>query len=106
IADHTAAQAKLAATAAQVGIQAPDPAPDADQQATIDRLEGLSDDAFDAAYLDAQVPAHEQAIALFTGFASDDANPRPLRVLAITTLPVLGSHLGQVQAAMEDHGGH
>jgi putative membrane protein len=103
--DHTMAQEQLATTAAEVGIEAPAPSLNAEQQATVDTLKGLSGKAFDDAYLQAQVKAHQEAIALFVGFASVDANPRPLRLLAITTLPILGQHLGEVNAALAS-GGH
>jgi putative membrane protein len=105
IADHTKAQQDLEATAAQVGIDAPAPSLNPEQEAIVAELKGLRGKAFDAAYLKAQVTAHQQAIALFTGFASVDENPRPLRLLAITTLPVLGQHLGEVNAALA-HGAH
>jgi putative membrane protein len=103
--DHTMAQEQLATTAAEVGIEAPAPSLNAEQQATVDTLKGLSGKAFDDAYLQAQVKAHQEAIALFVGFASVDANPRPLRLLAIATLPILGQHLGEVNAVLAG-GGH
>jgi putative membrane protein len=106
IRDHTAAQAQLATVAGQVGIQVPPPSLNAEQRAVVDRLKGLWGKAFDEAYLQAQVTAHQQAIALFVGFASVDANPRPLRLLAIQTLPILGQHLGEVTAALEGGDGH
>jgi putative membrane protein len=106
IADHTTAQEQLAATAREAEVDAPAPFLDPAQQTIVDELSGLRGKAFDRAYLQAQVPAHEQAIALFTGFASVDANPRPLRVLAVTTLPILGSHLGEVRAELDGAGGH
>ena len=105
IRDHTKAQQELEATAASVGIDAPAPGLNPEQAAIVAELKGLRGKAFDAAYLQAQVVAHEQAIALFTGFASVDANPRPLRLLAISTLPVLGQHLGEVNAALA-HSAH
>jgi putative membrane protein len=92
--------------AGQVGIQVPPPSLNAEQRAVVDRLKGLWGKAFDEAYLQAQVTAHQQAIALFVGFASVDANPRPLRLLAIQTLPILGQHLGEVTAALEGGDGH
>ena len=105
IRDHTLAQQQLAAIAAEVGLKVPEPSLNPEQQAIVAELRGLWGKAFDAAYLQAQVVAHEQAIALFVGFASNDANPRPLRLLAITTLPILGQHLGEVNAALA-HGEH
>ena len=106
IRDHTAAQAQLAAAARQAGVEVPPPTLDPQQRATLEKLSGLWGKAFDHAYLQAQVAAHEQAIALFVGFASVDENPRPLRLFAISTLPVLGQHLGEVRAALEGHGHH
>jgi putative membrane protein len=104
IRDHTAAQAKLEAAAGEAGIDVPPPSLSVEQKAIVERLKGLWGRAFDAAYLEAQVAAHEQAIALFVGFASVDANPRPLRLFAIQSLPILGKHLGEVNAAREDAG--
>jgi putative membrane protein len=107
IRDHTQAQAQLVATAAQVGIPVPKPNLSPEQQAIVAELKRLWGRDFDAAYLRAQVAAHEQAIALFVGFASQDDEPRPLRLLALRTLPVLGQHLGQVRAALDGwHGDH
>jgi putative membrane protein len=103
--DHTMAQEQLAATAAEAGIEAPAPNLNPEQQATVDALKGLWGKAFDDAYLQAQVKAHQEAIALFVGFASVDANPRPLRLLAVSTLPILGQHLGEVNAVLAG-GGH
>lgn len=106
IRDHTQAQQQLAAVAAQLGLQVPPPSLNPQQQAIVNQLRGLHGKAFAKAYLQAQVVAHEQAIALFVGFASNDANPRPLRLLAIQTLPILGEHLGEVRIALERAGRH
>jgi putative membrane protein len=106
IREHTLAQQQLAAIATEVGLKVPEPSLNTEQQAIVAELRGLWGKAFDAAYLQAQVVAHEQAIALFVGFTSDDANPRPLRLFAIQTLPVLGRHLGEVRAALEDRHHH
>jgi putative membrane protein len=106
IRDHALAQQQLAAIAAEVGLKVPEPSLNSEQQAIVAELRDLWGKAFDAAYLQAQVVAHEQAIALFVGFASNDANPRPLRLFAIQTLPVLGRHLGEVRAELEDRHHH
>jgi putative membrane protein len=108
IADHTAAQENLEAVAGQLGLEVPPPSLNAEQQAIIDKLSELRGDAFDKAYLEAQVAAHEQAIALFIGTGQNEANPEPIRDLTVATLPILGRHLGEVTAALDDegHGGH
>jgi putative membrane protein len=100
IGDHTQAQQQLAAVAVQLGLQVPPTILNAEQTAILSQLASLHGRAFNEAYLKAQVVAHEQAIALFVAFASDDAHPRPLRILAIQTLPNLGEHLGGVRIAL------
>jgi putative membrane protein len=102
IADHTAAQANLAALAGSLGLQVPPPSLDAEQQAVVDRLRKRRGNAFNRAYLKAQVVAHEKAIALFIGTGQNEANPEAIRDLTVATLPILGRHLGEVTAALDD----
>jgi putative membrane protein len=104
IADHTAAQNELAAVAAALGLDVPPVAPSPEQQAIIEKLRRLRGDAFDRAYLEAQVTAHEQAIALFVGTGQNEANPEAIRDLTVATLPIIGRHLGEVTAALDDEG--
>jgi putative membrane protein len=104
IADHTAAQQNLAAVAGPLGLEVPPPSLNAEQRAVVEKLSRLRGDAFDRAYLEAQVTAHEQAIALFIGTGQNEANPEAIRDLTVATLPILGRHLGEVTTALDDEG--
>ncbi|HJU16218.1 MAG TPA: DUF4142 domain-containing protein, partial [Stellaceae bacterium] len=53
--------------------------------------------AFDRDYIDQQIRAHRQAIALFTAEAQGGQNP-VLRRLAQQALPILRSHLREAEA--------
>jgi putative membrane protein len=104
IADHTTQQGQLQTVARQLGLTVPPLTPSPEQSAVVASLRERYGASFDAAYLQAQVAAHEQAITLFLGTAANAANPEPLRTLAIGALPILGRHLGEVTATLD--GGH
>jgi putative membrane protein len=107
IADHTTQQGQLQTVAGELRLDVPPLNLSPEQRAIVDALRRLRGDAFDAAYLNAQVTAHEQAIALFIRAAGTPANPEPLRALAIASLPILGQHLAEVRLALEHgHGAH
>ncbi len=90
IADHTAAGQKMAAAAQTDGV-AVAAAMTEDQQAKAAQLRGLSDADFDAAYVAAQVAAHDEAVSLFEAFVAQ-SQPSALRDFAAETLPVLEQH--------------
>jgi putative membrane protein len=94
--DHTATSQELRQLASQLNLTAPTPQLDAAMSSRIDSLRGQSGEAFDDAYLDAQVNAHEQAVNAFENYVSN-APAGPLRDWANTTLPKLRTHLTQVQ---------
>jgi putative membrane protein len=94
--DHTTTSQQLAALAPQLNMTAPTPVLDAAKRGQIDALRTHSGAAFDDAYLDAQVAAHADAVALFERFVAS-ADPGPLRDWANTTLPKLREHLTHVQ---------
>ncbi len=95
--DHTAAGAQLTALAPTLNLPAPpsdlDPAM-TDQVATLTAANGA---AFDTAYINAQVTAHQQAVTLFENYVAG-APAGPLKDWANTTLPTLRTHLQNVQA--------
>lgn len=95
--DHTATTQELSALAPTLGLAAPTPVLDADTQAKLDRLRGLSDAEFEDAYLDQQVEVHENAVQAFQAYAQSGA-PGPLRDWVNTTLPKLQTHLSSVQS--------
>ena len=65
--------------------------PNAEQVREIERLRGLTGEAFDEAYLEHEVQAHRKAIALYeAGSRVDDEG---VARYAATSLPVLRAHL-------------
>lgn len=93
--DHTKANRKLEAVARKEDIKLPNAPDSADQQA-MTRLQGLSGKDFDDVYLQNQLTAHQQAVALFTG-ESQSGNDAALKSFATATLPTLREHLKMVQ---------
>lgn len=95
--DHSATSRELEALAPQLNLPAPSPQLDPDRQRQLASLRDQSGEAFDDAYLDAQVAAHRDAVTLFERFIESSA-AGPLRDWANATLPKLRDHLNQVQA--------
>ncbi|WP_374433273.1 DUF4142 domain-containing protein [Tabrizicola sp.] len=91
--DHTAAGEKMKAIAEDAETEVPAAMNDADMKA----LQALQDaQNFDQAYLELQVKAHEEAVALFDTFAAEGEGP--LRDFAEETLPTLKDHQGHVRS--------
>ena len=66
-------------------------------QTQLDQLSGLDAEAFDQAYIAAQVAAHDEAVALFEGFASNGEDSA-LKTFAADTLPTLQQHREEIGA--------
>jgi predicted outer membrane protein len=94
VADHTALLQQGAQVAQQLGVNAP-PQLDPRQQAIANQLAKLSGSAFDAAWLRAQLSAHEQALALALAAAIRGENTA-VRTLAQGALPVITKHFGEL----------
>ena len=77
-------------------LSAPTPQLNAMQQTSLDNLRNQTGNAFDDAYLDAQVAAHENAVRAFEEYASA-GEAGPLRDWAQRTLPALRQHLQHAQ---------
>lgn len=77
-------------------LPAPTPQLNATQQTSLNNLREQSGEAFDDAYLDAQVAAHENAVRTFEQYASG-GEAGPLRDWAQRTLPNLRQHLQHAQ---------
>ncbi|MES1199311.1 MAG: DUF4142 domain-containing protein [Pseudomonadota bacterium] len=95
--DHTATTHQLTQLAPTISLTAPTPVLDSDQQANLNNLRNASGAAFDRLYLDQQVQVHQDAIAMFEGFAAN-STPGPLQQWAQDTLPKLRTHLDRAQA--------
>jgi putative membrane protein len=96
IRDHRATTQALTTLAPTINVAAPTPAIDSAMQGTLTSLQGQNGEAFDDAYLDAQVAAHENAIRTFESYIATAA-AGPLKDWANNTLPNLRTHLSSVQ---------
>jgi putative membrane protein len=88
--DHSKAAQDMLTAATQEKVT---PATELDEahQAQLDGLKDAHDEQFDAAYIDAQVKAHDEAVALFEGYASGGPDGA-LKDFATKTLPTLKMH--------------
>jgi putative membrane protein len=92
VTDHKKTTSELKALMKQANVQAQLPtALDAEHQAKLDQLKGLSGREFDVAYDKMQVEAHQQAVSLFESYAQNGDNPQ-LKQWASKTLPALKTH--------------
>jgi putative membrane protein len=95
--DHTANTQKLMQVVQAGGGQMEAPTElDERHQQIMEQLEGASGDQFDAAYIDAQVRAHQEAVALMTSYSQGGDN-EALQQFAAQALPVVQMHLEMVQ---------
>jgi putative membrane protein len=97
ISDHARLGAQVAAAAQSAGVAMPPPALLPAQQATLDQLRAAGTGPnFDMAYRQAQIDAHNQAIALMQNYASGGDVPA-LRSAASGAIPMMQMHLSQAQ---------
>lgn len=94
--DHGKAAEDMNA-AAQSDSISPAPGLQPAHQSKLDELSGLEGEAFDQAYIAAQVAAHDEAVALFEGFSTSGADSA-LKVFAANTLPTLQQHKQEIDA--------
>jgi putative membrane protein len=99
--DHTKANEQLKTIAQERGVQLPtDLGP---HQKTVDMLNNLSGEAFDRAYMKAQVKDHKKDIGEFRK-ASQNSMDSDLKTFASSTLPTLESHLSKAQTLTSQTG--
>ena len=98
IADHTQLGQQVAAAAAAARVQPPPPALLPPQQAALDQLRAAGTGySFDAAYQQAQISGHQQALGLMQNYATSGDRP-PLRAAAGAAVPIVQRHLAMAQA--------
>jgi putative membrane protein len=91
--DHHSRTTNLAlANAKAAGIMPPPPELSPMQKTMIGQLHAATSAAIDLLYLQQQVPAHEQALALQSGYARGGDTPT-LRQTAQGAVPIVQSHL-------------
>lgn len=79
------------------------PGLEARHAAMLKQLASLKGRAFDRTYARMQLAAHEEAVALFAGFAQGGSDPA-LRQVAARTLPTLQHHLRMAQRLLGRRG--
>ncbi len=95
IADHGKANQELMDVAKKANLGVPAKMTE-DHQKLFDRVKGVRGQEFDAAYLDAQVKAHTEAVTLFEK-GSQGLKNADLKAFAEKTLPTIKEHLTHVQ---------
>ena len=101
VTDHTKADNQLMGITQTVMLK-PAPGPNAMQQAMFHQLQSAPADQFDALWTNDMIQSHERTIALFKMEARGGQNDS-LRQFAMTTLPVLYTHLHVVEGLSPMH---
>lgn len=96
--DHTASSAELVPIVTGMGGTLPTEL-DAKHQAMVDALEKAEDADFDRTYLDQQVKAHQEALALHRMYAAEGDN-ETLKAFAAKVTPKIEAHLAQAQTML------
>lgn len=95
VTDHGKANADLQSMAQKVGVKVPDKM-EPKHQAQVEKLNKTGAESFDKAYLDAQIEAHKESVALFQNYAKSGDQP-DLKQFAEKTLPTLQEHQRMAQ---------
>ena len=96
--DHTRSTQILTAAAQAAGVAVPPPAMLPQHQALLSQLNGAGNGpAFDMAFRDIQIRAHQQALMLHQNYAAN-GDVAALRQAAAQIVPVVQGHLQQLQA--------
>jgi len=90
VADHEKANKELMEVAKKANLGIPTAMLD-EHKKLLERVRGVKGADFDRAYMDTQLTAHEEAVALFTS-AAKSAKDAGVRAFAEKTLPVIKEH--------------
>ena len=97
IADHTKAAGEFKAALQEAGITPPRDSMGVKDLANYEKLHLTTANSFDGAYVKAQLNAHEEAVAQFSGYAQNGQTTQ-LKAFAQKTLPTLEHHLQMIKA--------
>lgn len=100
ITDHRKAGRNLEATLRRSGMDARPMPMEPRHKQQLDELAAAPRGEFDSAYLDLQANAHQEAIALFSGYA-ERGSDQQLSAFARETLPTLKMHAQMLPGANE-----
>ena len=98
--EHTQANQELMQVAMQKGVKLPTEM-SSQNTALMERFSGLSGTSFDAAYKQAMIESHNQAISLFQAQSQQGQDP-DLKAWATQKLPNLQAHLQMVNQMLAD----
>ena len=101
---HTMTTQQVMAGAQSAGMTPPPPALDAEKTAMLSELQGASGTAREAVYVRQQRMAHEQALALHSGYAQSGDNAA-LRGVAAKAVPIIQQHRAEIQRIGGQMGG-
>ncbi|WP_287292583.1 DUF4142 domain-containing protein [Mesorhizobium sp.] len=93
--DHTKASKDLMAAAQKDGVTVP-AAMTEKHASQVEALNTTDNEAFDAAYIDAQVAAHQEALALMTSYA-ESGDAAALKAHAQKSAPIVQKHFEHAQ---------
>ena len=93
---HTKTTAATMKAARKAGLDPSPPALDAGATTSINELQAAAPADFDRVYLAQQVPAHQAALDLHQGYASN-GDQRALKMTARTAVPIVLQHLTAAQ---------
>ncbi|WP_322966369.1 DUF4142 domain-containing protein [Sphingomonas fuzhouensis] len=94
---HETSTAKLKTlTAGMTPALTPNPALNAEQQQTLDRLKGLNGKAFDEAYIAGQTAGHQQTLDALKAYATTGDAPQ-LNTFATDLIPTVTAHLNMAK---------
>jgi putative membrane protein len=94
---HTMTSNEMMAAAQAAGMAPPPPMLDARKQAMMAQLQSTPAARFDATFLNMQMMAHQEALALHSNYAARGDVPA-LRAVAARAVPVVRGHLEQATA--------
>lgn len=100
--DHGKMLDQLKPVAQQIGVKVPDSPPKGEMK-KMDKMKGLSGDAFDQAYVKDMVKDHKKDSAEFKQEAQSTQNPQ-LKQLATEGGQTIDSHLQQIQQIAQTKG--
>jgi putative membrane protein len=103
ITDHARTTQSVKDAAAKAKLTVPPPVLSADQQQMMAALQPLTGDDFDRTYLQQQVPAHQQALALMQNYAESGDTPA-LQDAARTAIPIVQKHLARLRELTRQSG--
>jgi putative membrane protein len=97
ITDHMRTTREVTAAARASGLRPRPPMLEPAQRQMIRALQRVPAARFDQAYIEQQIPAHQQALALHQRYARDGDAPA-LRRVASAAVPVVEGHLGHARS--------